>query len=420
MHRGDRLTLTIERPAAGGRMIARHEGAIVFVAGAIPGEVVEAEVEKVQRGTGWAITRRVIERSPDRVPDAADGSSPSDGGCGGCVFAHIEYGRQRAIKAAIVADAFRRLGRIPLEADVEVVPSPVDGYRMRARLHVRNGRIGFFREGTHSLCEAGPTRQLRPDTLAVLEALEQSLKSLGRDTVGAIELSENVEATERALHLELLPNADPSRLAAATTLAGLTGATCAPPDTSRTMDLWGSALVSDVVAGAGLSRHARSFFQGNRFLLEPLVAHVLSLITEGPVLDLYAGVGLFSLAASHAGHGPVVAVEGERFSAADLRRNASARQDVRVRSEAVEEYLPHATKASTIIMDPPRTGLSKEALAGAIAVQAPGLIYVSCDIATLARDARLLLDAGYRVAGVRAFDLFPNTAHVETVIAFVR
>jgi 23S rRNA (uracil1939-C5)-methyltransferase len=103
-----------------------------------------------------------------------------------------------------------------------------------------------------------------------------------------------------------------------------------------------------------------------------------------------------------------------------LRRNASARQDVRVRSESVEDYLPHATKASTIIMDPPRTGLSKEAVAGVIAAQASHLIYVSCDIATLARDARLLVDAGYRLADVRAFDLFPNTAHVETVIAFAR
>ena len=254
----------------------------------------------------------------------------------------------------------------------------------------------------------------------MLQALEQSLKSLGRDTVGEIELSENLAATERALHLELLPGGDPSRLAAATTLAGLTGATCAPPDTARTMDLWGSAVVTDVVSGARLSRHARSFFQGNRFLLQPLVDHVLSHVTEGPVLDLYAGVGLFSLVASHTGHGPVVAVEGDRFSAADLRRNASARQDVRVRSESVEDYLPHATKASTIILDPPRTGLSKEALTGAIAVQAQRLIYVSCDIATLARDARLLLDAGYRLSGVRAFDLFPNTAHIETVIAFAR
>ena len=420
MQRGDRLTLTIERPAAGGRMIARHDGAIVFVAGAIPGEVVVAEVEKVQRGTGWAIARTVIERSPDRVPDAADGSSPSDGGCGGCVLAHIEYDRQRVIKAAIIEDAFRRLGRITLAAPVEVVASPVDGYRMRARLHVRNGRIGFFREGTHSLCDAGATRQLRPDTVAVLAALELSLKTLQRDTVSEIELSENRDASERALHLELLPNADPARLVAVTTLAGLTGVTCAPPDSARTMDLWGSAVVADVVSGAKLSRHARSFFQGNRFLLQPLVDHVLSHVAQGPVLDLYAGAGLFSLAAAHADHGPVVAVEGDRFSSADLRRNASAREDVRVRSESVEDYLPHATKASTIIMDPPRTGLSKEALAGVMAVQAPRLIYVSCDVATLARDARLLLDAGYQMTSVLAFDLFPNTAHVETVIAFAR
>lgn len=401
-------------------MIARHEGAIVFVAGAIPGEVVDAEVEKVQRGTGWAITRRVIDRSPDRVPDAPDGTSPSDGGCGGCVLAHIGYERQRAIKAAIIEDSLRRLGRITLDTPVEVVASPIDGYRMRARLHVRNGRIGFFREGSHSLCEAGPTRQLRPDTLAVLAALEDSLKSLARDTVSEIELSENVDASERALHFELSAHADPSPLAGIATVAGLTGVTCAPPETTRTMDLWGSAMVSDVVSGVSLSRHARSFFQGNRFLLQPLVEHVVSQVAAGPVLDLYAGVGLFSMAAAHAGHGPVVAVEGDYFSARDLRRNAAGRTDVSVRSEPVERYLPSATKAATIIVDPPRTGLSREALAGVAAMPAASLIYVSCDIATLARDARLLIEAGYRLSGMRAFDLFPNTAHVETVSVFAR
>jgi 23S rRNA (uracil1939-C5)-methyltransferase len=128
MIRGDRLRLTIERPAAGGRMIARHDGAIVFVSGAIPGEVVEAEIERVQRGTAWAATRQVLERSPDRVDGAPDGA------CGGSVFAHIAYPRQCALKAAIVEDAFRRLGRITLDAPVPVMPSPAEGYRMRARL----------------------------------------------------------------------------------------------------------------------------------------------------------------------------------------------------------------------------------------------------------------------------------------------
>jgi 23S rRNA (uracil1939-C5)-methyltransferase len=413
MTRGDRLRLTVERPAAGGRMIARHEGAIVFVSGAIPGEVIEAEVQKVQRGTAWAETRAVIGASPDRVPEAADGA------CGGSVFAHIAYERQRTLKAAIIGDALRRIGRVTLDYEVEVVPSPVDGYRMRARLHVRGGRIGFFREGTHVLCDAASTRQLREDALAAIAALERALSSLPRPVVSEIELSENVAATERACHLELLPDGDPSRLASATRVEGVTGVTCAPVDHPRTMELWGSPFVSDEIRAARLVRHARAFFQGNRYLLSALVDHVVAGVSDG-VLDLYAGVGLFSVAAAAAGRGPVVAVEGDRFAAADLKRNAEAHR-IEVHAGAVEAFLAHArTWPSTVIVDPPRTGMSKEAMAGVMRLRAPRLVYVSCDVATLARDARVLLDAGYRIEHARAFDLFPNTAHVETVIAFAR
>jgi 23S rRNA (uracil1939-C5)-methyltransferase len=411
--RGERHRLTIERPAAGGRMIARHDGAIVLVAGAIPGEVVEADIEKVQRGTAWAIARTILEPSPDRV-------AAPDGACGGSVFAHITYERQRQIKAAIIEDAFRRIGRLTLDAPVAVTPSPIDGHRMRARLHVRDGRIGFFREGTHSLCDAAPTRQLRDDTLAALAALAAALGGSERQAVSEIELSENMGATERACHLELVPNADPSRLAGLTRIDGLTGVTCAPIDHPRTMDLWGSPLVADEIAGVTLSRHARSFFQGNRFLTGALVDHVLSSIESGPVLDLYAGVGLFSVTAAVAGRGPVTAVEGDRFSASDLKRNAEG-QAVNVRADSVERYLSRAQGPfQTVVVDPPRTGMSKETMAGVLGLKSPRVIYVSCDIATLARDARVLLDAGYRIVSTQAFDLFPNTAHVETVISFDR
>ena len=415
MNRGDRIRLTIERPAAGGRMIARHDGAIVFVAGAIPGEVVEAEIEKVQRGTGWAIARDILQPSADRIDGIPDGA------CGGSVLAHIDYQRQRSLKSEIIVDTFRRLGRIALEQPIVVTGSPVDGYRMRARLHMRGGRIGFFREGTHSLCEPGPTRQLRPEAIEALSALERSLATLDRPTVSGIELSENVAATERALHLELAQDADPSRLAALTTVAGVTGVTCAPLDRPRTMELWGSPLVTDRVGGATLTRHARSFFQGNRYLLTPLVEHVIGLIDDRQgVLDLYAGVGLFSVTAAVAGRGPVIAVEGDHFSANDLRRNAAG-HDISVNVGAVEEFLERAgSGVSSVIVDPPRTGMSKAATAGVIRVNAARLVYVSCDIATLARDARLLIDAGYRLVSAQAFDLFPNTAHVETVIAFAR
>lgn len=415
MQRGQRLTLTIERPAAGGRMIARHDGAIVFVSGAIPGEVVEAEVEKVQRGTGWAITREVRQASPDRQAD------PPDGACGGSVLAHVRYDRQRALKAAIIEDALRRLGRITLDTPPDVAASPVDGYRMRSRLHVRNGRIGFFREGTHSLCDAASTRQLTAGAIEVVRAIARALASLARDTVADIELAENVDASQRALHLELVKDADPSPLASLTRVDGVTGVSCSPPESRRAMELWGSPLVTDAVSGVTLSRHARSFFQGNRFLLVPLVDHVLSRVGDGPVLDLYAGVGLFSVTAAAAGHGPVTAVEGDAVSASDLKRNAAQRTDVRVRDDAVEDYLARSpARPGTVIVDPPRTGLSKMALAGVIGLRAPRLVYVSCDVATLARDARAIVDSGYRLTHVQAFDLFPNTAHVETVIAFSR
>jgi 23S rRNA (uracil1939-C5)-methyltransferase len=414
MNRGDRVRLTIERPAAGGRMIARHEGAIVLVSGAIPGEVVEAEIEKVQRGTAWAAAREVLERSPDRLDQVPDGA------CGGSVLAHVAYERQREIKSAIISDGLRRLGRITLDAPVDVAASPVDGYRMRARLHVRNGRIGFFREGTHSLCDARQTRQLTTAAMDAIESLERSLSELERPTVSEIELSENVTATERAVHLELAPDADPSRLATLTKVEGLTGATSAPIDHARTMDLWGSPDVTDRINGATLTRHARSFFQGNRYLLDALVDHVMEQTTAAPILDLYAGVGLFSVAAAASGKGRVVAVEGDRYSAGDLRRNVEG-HDITPVVGAVEDFFQRPSgKFATVIVDPPRTGMSKEATAGVIGLRAPRLVYVSCDIATLARDARHLIDAGYRLDGIRGFDLFPNTAHVETVIAFAR
>jgi tRNA/tmRNA/rRNA uracil-C5-methylase (TrmA/RlmC/RlmD family) len=411
MNRGERLRLTIERPAAGGRMIARHDGAVVFVSGAIPGEVVDAEIEKVQRGTVWASTREVLERSLDRVDGAPDGA------CGGSVFAHIAYERQRQLKSAIVDDAFRRIGRIALESPAEVVASPVDGHRMRARLHVRNGCIGFFREGTHSLCDAAPTRQLRDDTIEVIRRLEVSLAREPRQQVGDIEIAENIDASERAVHLELMPDGDASRLAAAAQVEGVAGASCAHPESARTMELFGSTTVTDQILGARLERHVRSFFQGNRYLLAPFVEWVLKHVGRGSLVDLYAGVGLFSLTAKAAGAGPITAVEGDLFAARDLKRNAKG--EITVVEIPVERFRAR-DKTAAVIVDPPRTGMSKEALARAIELNAPSLVYVSCDVATLARDSRVLLDAGYRITSARAFDLFPNTAHVETVIAFSR
>ena len=176
---------------------------------------------------------------------------------------------------------------------------------------------------------------------------------------------------------------------------------------------------------ASPSPQCRAFFQGNRFLLEPLVRHVAALVPEGPVVDLYAGVGLFGLSLAAAGDREVTLVEGDPVSGADLQRQRRGLSGTRPRrAPSVETYLgriprPGAGAAHTFIVDPPRTGMSKEAMAGIVAARPARIVYVSCDVATFARDTRTLLDAGYQLAGLTGMDLFPNTAHVESIAEFV-
>ena len=177
-------------------MIARHEGQVVLVSGAIPGETVIGRVGRLSKGVAHAQVVAVEEPSADRLDPFTDPL------CGGCLYAHVAYRRQLEIKAAVIADAFARIGRLPLAAPVAVMASPADGYRMRARLHVRAGRVGFFREGSHDLCDARATRQLLNDTADVVDRLAAALRSLGTDATGALEISENVDASGRVLHFE--------------------------------------------------------------------------------------------------------------------------------------------------------------------------------------------------------------------------
>jgi 23S rRNA (uracil1939-C5)-methyltransferase len=143
---------------------------------------------------------------------------------------------------------------------------------------------------------------------------------------------------------------------------------------------------------------------------------------DGHVVDLYAGVGVFSVAAASAGHTEMTAVEGDRSSARDLRHNARALAPrIHAKTVSVEQFLAAARQTiDTVIVDPPRTGLSRDAADGVLRASPQRIVYVSCDPPTLARDARRLFDAGYALDSIRAFDLFPNTAHVETLAVFLR
>jgi 23S rRNA (uracil1939-C5)-methyltransferase len=144
-------------------------------------------------------------------------------------------------------------------------------------------------------------------------------------------------------------------------------------------------------------------------------------LPDGDVLDLYAGVGLFAVAAAACGRGPVTAVEGDRTSGRDLLRNAATNGSaVHVVVSSVEEYFPRRKRApiATLVVDPPRTGISRHAMPAIAASGAARLVYVSCDPPTMARDARRLSEAGYRLISLRGFDLFPNTPHVEALGLF--
>jgi 23S rRNA (uracil1939-C5)-methyltransferase len=420
---GQQVELAVEKPAAGGRMIARHEGQVVFVLGAIPGERVLARIDRVERQLAFATTVDVPAPSPDRREPVVDLS------CGGCLYAHVTYPRQVALKAEVIADAFTRLGRMALPP-LLVAPSPERGYRMRGRLFVQGAQAGFYREGSHSLCDAAATAQLRPSAIATGLAAVRALQE-GGIGVSSMAITESIAGDQRALHAELQPGsrADGTLLGDVARAHGLTGiSACTGADRFSA----GDPSVSDPIGvlapgrvGTGsIRRHAESFFQANRFLLPDLVTAVLDAVSaDGSVLDLYAGVGLFSVALAATRGGQITAVEGDRSSGRDLRENArQCPGAVEVVRGSVEDYVraPRRTPPDTVIVDPPRTGMSRAAMQAVAGMGARRVVYVSCDPATMARDARRLIDAGYRLDALRGFDLFPNTPHVESLGVFSR
>lgn len=440
---GQQITLDIEKPAAGGRMIGRAGGQVVLVADAIPGERVVARITRVAKGVAFADTLHVEVASADRRAAFVDPA------CGGTAYAHVEYARQLAIKADIVVDALTRIGRVAVPGPVRVTPSREDGYRMRARLHRQGSRLGFFREGTHQLCDVRSTRQLRDDTCDALDAIAARLYETGVTGVRELEVAENVEASSRAVHLESSDPVPLSERRALGVVAGVTGVLVtapprpgAPPETRLVA---GDPYVVDRLELGGQTvsfrRHVRAFFQGNRHLLRDLVAHVTTLVGEAPrVLDLYAGVGLFAVSIAMTRGTRVTAVEGDPIAARDLEINAasvsgasndvaagldgssaSAARRVTISHRSVEHYLAHApSHADVVVVDPPRTGLSPDALRGLMTLRPVALVYVSCDVATLARDVRGIVAERYHVERIEAFDLFPNTPHVETVMLLSR
>ena len=419
MRPGDTLSLTVEKAAAGGRMLARHEGRILLVSGAIPGEQVQARIDQVKGGVVFGSTVSVDVPSPDRR------SAVPDPSCGGNLFAHIAYARQLTLKQEIVRDAFARIAHLPVPDEVVVHASPERGYRMRARLHVHGDRVGFYREATHTLCDPAATGQLLDATVTVIHGISEALRSGRVAHASALEIGENIDASQRTIALELhADQQERGQWEGVLKVPATTGA--AVTRRGQVLASRGDLSVRDVleidtpsgIGGLVLARQVGAFFQGNRYLLQTLVTRVLALVSPGALVDLYAGCGLFGLAHAAAGGGPVTLVESDRLALEDLRANARPYPgDATVISAPVEQFVGSgdAIAAPSVLVDPPRTGLSRGVAASLAASSASRVVYVSCDVATLARDVRALVDGGFRLRQMELFDLFPNTAHVETV-----
>lgn len=424
------VAVTLEKPVAGGRSLARIDGRVVLVSGGIPGERVRIALERSGKGVAFGTVVEVEGASPDRiVPDV-------DPLCGGLAFAHVAYPRQLDLKRAIVEDALGRIGRLRDLPPIDIVESPTREWRLRARLHVSGGRVGFYREGTHALCDAGPSGQLAPGLLDLAQDIVGRLRPDVARTVEAIVVTQSVDGAARAAHLELsrpLPRHGDVWSAGVQGSDEYTGVSAGLAASRHPVAIAGHPWVRESMASLGVTapdapalvRHASAFFQGNRCLLPRLVPHVIGTMRgDARVVDLYAGVGVFGIGAAAAGTSSVVCVEGDAVAAEDLVVNA-APYGARVRAVRgdVEGFVKQdaATLADAhVIVNPPRTGLSRVASEALASAHPSAVTYVSCDPATLARDMQALVASGLQVTSMTMFDLFPMTAHVETVVSLRR
>jgi len=376
------LTVQIEKLVYGGDGLARAEGRVVLTPFVLPDEVVRIEAVPQKRDLLCGRVLEIIAPSPERIAPPC----PYFGHCGGCQYQHAPYEYQLKQKSAILREVLRRTGKIDFEDEIEVIAGEPWGYRNRVQLHIEDGKIGYFEHGSHRLCAIDRCPIASPKLNEAIAKIQAQLPKLGRFAV-TLELFTN----ETDLQVNVLDRV--------------------PPQARAFFDTLG---VSGAIEYEGFRVSKGSFFQVNRLLVGALVDAATGDASGDHALDLYAGVGLFSVAlAKHFRR--VTAVEASRSGFRDLEHNAPA--NVQAVRQSAEEFLA-ATRAAPdlILADPPRAGLGKQVVDELVRLRATRVHIVSCDPATLARDLAMLLKGGYRVRKLALVDLFPQTFHMEAVV----
>jgi len=400
------MELEVEAVAHGGICTGHApDGRVVFVRHTLPGERVLARVTEERRRYLRADAVAVRRSSPDRVRPPCPYAGP--GRCGGCDWQHVDLAAQRRLKAAVVREQLRRLAGLDVPVEVEDVPGAPDGlgWRTRVRYAVRaDGAVGFRRHRSHAVEPI--------ETCPIAHPLVEDLGVATRRWPGteAVEVAVGAVTGDRSVVVSGPPRAGVPVFDASATILRAT----APPQ--------GRPGVEERAAGRAWHVSAGGFWQVHPGAADALVAAVLALVDPRPGepgLDLYSGVGLFAgaLAQRVGAAGSVVAVEGDVAAAADAARNLADLPSVTVLAAGVDRALLDglASRPAVVVLDPPRSGAGREVVAGIAALAPRAIGYVACDPAALARDVATFGGLGYRLAGLRALDLFPMTAHVECV-----
>jgi len=392
------LVLEPTAMAAGGAALAREpDGRVVFVEGALPGERVRARITDSRKDFARAVAVEILEASPDRV---APPCAALAAGCGGCTWQHVSAAGQRRLKAEIVTDALRRIAKLPEPPAPE--PAPLSGPALRTTARLAVSPAGRAGHRPH----AG-TGAVETDACLAAHPLLEELIVAGRyPGAGEVMLRVSVATGERLVLVDR----------AADHVEVPEGVGVFQEGDRR------PANVSEDVAGRRLRVSAGSFFQPGPVVAEGLVAAVDAAIGDalgegGVLVDLYAGVGLFASTIGARRAATVVAVESDPSAVADARVNLAG-LDAEVVASEVGRWRPRP--AGVVVADPSRSGLGRPGAGAVAATGAARVVLVSCDPASLARDAVLLAGAGYRLTSVALVDAFPHTFHVETVSRFDR
>jgi len=451
------MELKIEKLIYGGDGLARlpadeqGPGKTVFVPYVLEGEEVEATLTEQKPGFARADLGRVDTASPDRIQPGC----PYFQRCGGCHYQHASYDHQLKIKAEILRETLRRTAKVELPYELQMHPSSGHegqwewGYRNRTRLKVQAApefALGYYQPRSHKLLPVEKCPISSPLINRAMAALWERGRAgeipaavreleLFADHADEILLIEAYcqplarHAGEGARPTQARPTqADPAqevaeKLAALMPEVKGTAVFELPPANQfvdpKRLAAFGKTTIVYQTKLASYRVSAGAFFQANRFRVDELVSAVISGASGQLALDLYAGVGLFSVPLKQS-FAQVIAVEASQTSFADLRQNAG--QEVKAVRATTAQFLDEASgiKPDLVVADPSRGGLGENVVRSLAKLGSLRITYVSCDPSTLARDLRMLLSLGYRIEGAHLIDLFPQTYHIESVFHLVR